>query len=166
MRASCLPLSFHQKRGATERGWVQNRPFSFEWKDLIWIGRHCSHSFVLSLKKLCFCWISKRRIFLPDETYGNAAVGDTLLSQVSVPLPGWAGYEVDVELSQLKFVNRTHFQFKVKVKSIDFIFAKSFRRLIWFFNSWISGDIHFSCPQLRVVQKQCLDSSMHFVCMT
>ena len=30
MRASCLPLSFHQKRGATERGWVQNRPFSFE----------------------------------------------------------------------------------------------------------------------------------------
>ena len=28
MRASCLALSFHQKRGATE--WVQNRPFSFE----------------------------------------------------------------------------------------------------------------------------------------
>ena len=127
MRASCLPLSFHQKRGATEKGWVRNWPFSFEWKALIWIGRHCSHSFSWSLKKLCFCcWFGKRRIFLPDETDGNAAVGDTLLSQVSVPLPGWAGYEVDMELSQLKFVNRTHFQFKVKVKSIDFIFSKSF----------------------------------------
>ena len=41
MLASCLPLSFHQKRGATERGWVQNRSFSFEWKALIWTGRHC-----------------------------------------------------------------------------------------------------------------------------
>ena len=30
MNASCLSLSFHQKRGAIERGWVQNRPFSFE----------------------------------------------------------------------------------------------------------------------------------------
>ena len=44
MRASCLPLSFHQKRGATEGGWVQNRPFSFEWKTLIWIGRHCRNN--------------------------------------------------------------------------------------------------------------------------
>ena len=34
-RASCLPLSFHEKRGAIERGWVQNRPFSFEWKAFI-----------------------------------------------------------------------------------------------------------------------------------
>ena len=41
IRASCLLLSFYQKRGATESGWVQNRPFSFEWKALIWIGRHC-----------------------------------------------------------------------------------------------------------------------------
>ena len=24
VKASCLPLSFHQKRGTTERGWVQN----------------------------------------------------------------------------------------------------------------------------------------------
>ena len=43
MRASCLPLSFHHKRGSTEKGWVQNRPFLFEWNALIWIGRHCTH---------------------------------------------------------------------------------------------------------------------------
>ena len=42
MRASGLSLSFRQKRGVTERGWVQNRPFSFEWNALIWIGHHCT----------------------------------------------------------------------------------------------------------------------------
>ena len=31
------------KKGCNrEREWVQNRPFSFERKALIWIGRHCS----------------------------------------------------------------------------------------------------------------------------
>ena len=39
--ASCLSLSFHQKRGAIEKGWVQLRPFSFEWNALIWIGVYC-----------------------------------------------------------------------------------------------------------------------------
>ena len=58
MRDSCLPLSFYQKIGATERGWVQNRPFQFEWIALIWIGRHCakniltlSHTDIISQKK-------------------------------------------------------------------------------------------------------------------
>ena len=37
MSASCLLLSFPltKKRGAIERGWVQNRPFSFQWKAFI-----------------------------------------------------------------------------------------------------------------------------------
>ena len=43
MRASCLPLSFHHTRGATERGWVQNWPYLFEWRALIWIRRHCTY---------------------------------------------------------------------------------------------------------------------------
>ena len=38
--ASFLPP---KKRGKM-RGWVQNRPFSFEWNALIWIGRHCNNS--------------------------------------------------------------------------------------------------------------------------
>ena len=40
MRASWLLLSFQQKRGAIDRGWVPNRPFSFDWNALILIGRH------------------------------------------------------------------------------------------------------------------------------
>ena len=56
MRASCLPLSFHQKRGATERGWVQNRPFSFKWKTLIWIGCHCIVLHVRIL--LCYSFLA------------------------------------------------------------------------------------------------------------
>ena len=31
-RTSCLPLSFHQKRGATERGWVQNTVVSIKMR--------------------------------------------------------------------------------------------------------------------------------------
>ena len=30
------------KRRATERGWLENRPFSFQSKALLWIGRHCN----------------------------------------------------------------------------------------------------------------------------
>ena len=35
-----MPLSFHQKRGAIEREWGQNMPFSIEWKAVNWIRRH------------------------------------------------------------------------------------------------------------------------------
>ena len=41
MRASYLPLSFRQKRGATEMMGAKYRPFSSEWKALDWEGRHC-----------------------------------------------------------------------------------------------------------------------------
>ena len=37
-----LPFSFHQKREATKRGWMQKRPFTFEWNALIYIGYQCS----------------------------------------------------------------------------------------------------------------------------
>ena len=40
-----MRASFYQKRGATERRWVQNRQFSLEWKALIWIQRHCKFLF-------------------------------------------------------------------------------------------------------------------------
>ena len=65
MRASCLPLSFHHKRGSTEKGWVQNRPFSFEWKALIWIGHHCRMVCGTEIISNLFClkriiWIIKQ----------------------------------------------------------------------------------------------------------
>ena len=64
MRDSCLPLSFHQKRGATEKGWVQNRPFSFEWKALILIGRHCN---LYSQLSKCF-GLNKKIVSLTKDT--------------------------------------------------------------------------------------------------
>ena len=55
MNASCLSLSFHQKRGAIERGWVQNRPFSFEWNALIRTGRHCAMQTMIFSIDSCKC---------------------------------------------------------------------------------------------------------------
>ena len=53
IRASCLPISFHQKKRSKRQRWVQYRPFSFEWNALIWIGRQC--------KSGCKTW---RNIFM------------------------------------------------------------------------------------------------------
>ena len=52
-----MRASFYQKRGATERRWVQNRQFSLEWKALIWIQRHC---------KFLFWNFSSHRILFQD----------------------------------------------------------------------------------------------------
>ena len=49
MRASYLPISFHQKRGPTVRGWVQNSPFSLFWMKRYPLNRtrhHCKYGLI------------------------------------------------------------------------------------------------------------------------
>jgi len=60
-----------KKRGAIERGWVQNRPFSFEWKACIWIGGYTVHYirkvFLEAQRTLLLrlCWIAL--LFVKDK---------------------------------------------------------------------------------------------------